>query len=226
VTAGAVPVPVSATAWGLFAALSVTVTLADLAPAAVGVNFTLMVQLAATAKLAPQLFVWAKSPLLLPVTEMLVRVKAAVPLFVSVIALEALATPTGWLPNASDVGDKVTAGAVPVPVRATVWGLFAALSVMVSAPDLAPVAVGLNVTLMEQFAPAATLVPQLFVCEKSPLLVPVNVMLVRVNAAVPLLVSVTARAALPVPTCWLPNASDVGDSVTEGAVPVPVSAAV
>jgi hypothetical protein len=45
---------------------------------------------------------------------------------------------------------------------------------------------------MEQFAPAATLVPQLFVCEKSPLLVPVKVMLVRVNAAVPLLVSVTA----------------------------------
>jgi hypothetical protein len=64
------------------------------------------------------------------------------------------------LPNASDVGDKVTAGAVPVPVRAAVWGLFAALSVMVTLADLAPVAVGLNVTLMEQLAPAATLAPQ------------------------------------------------------------------
>jgi hypothetical protein len=57
------------------------------------------------------------------------------------------------------------------------------------------VAAGLNVTLIAQLAPAATLVPQLFVCEKSPLLVPVKVMPVRVSAAVPLLVSVIALAA-------------------------------
>jgi hypothetical protein len=167
------------------------VTLADLAPVAVGLNVTLMEQLAPAAKLAPQVFVCEKSPLLVPVKVMLVRVSVAVPLFVSVIALAALATPTCWLPNASDVGDRVTAGAVPVPVRAAVWGLPVALSVTVRVPVLAPVAVGLNVTLMAQLAPAARLVPQLLVCEKSALLVPVNVMLVRVNAAVPLLVSVT-----------------------------------
>jgi hypothetical protein len=63
---------------------------------------------------------------------------------------------------------------------------------MVSVPDLAPVAAGLNVTLIAQLAPAAKLAPQLFVCEKSAPLVPVNVMLVRVNAAVPLLVRVKA----------------------------------
>jgi hypothetical protein len=62
------------------------------------------------------------------------------------------------------------------------------------------VAAGLNVTLIAQLAPAAKLVPQLFVCEKSPLLVPVNVMLVSVNAAVPLLVSVIGLAALLVAT--------------------------
>jgi hypothetical protein len=65
------------------------------------------------------------------------------------------------------------------------------LSVTLSVPDLAPEAAGVNVTLIAQLAPTARLVPQLFVCEKSPLLVPVNVMLVRVNAAVPLLVRVT-----------------------------------
>ena len=119
---------------------------------------------------------------------------------VSVIALAVLLVPTNWLPNASEVGDKVTAGAVPVPVRAAVWGLLGALSVTVSVPDLAPVAAGLNVTLIAQLAPAAKLVPQLFVCEKSPLLVPVNVMLVSVNAAVPLLVSVIGLAALLVAT--------------------------
>jgi hypothetical protein len=62
---------------------------------------------------------------------------------------------------------------------------------MVSVPDLAPVTVGVNVTLIAQLAPAARLVPQLFVCEKSPPLVPVIVMLARVNTVVPLLVSVT-----------------------------------
>src|SRR2546427_9096326 len=58
---------------------------------------------------------------------------------------------------------------VPVPVRLAVWGLPLALSVMASTPVRDPVTVGLNVTLTEQFPPAATLVPQLFVWAKSPL---------------------------------------------------------
>jgi hypothetical protein len=70
------------------------VTLADLAPAAVGVNVTLMEQLAAAAKVAPQVVVREKSALLVPVTVMLVRVKEAVPLLVSVIALAALLVAT------------------------------------------------------------------------------------------------------------------------------------
>jgi hypothetical protein len=52
------------------------------------------------------------------------------------------------------------------------------------------VADGVNVTLIEQLPPAAKLVPQLFVCAKLLLFVPVIAMLVRVTAAVPPLVSV------------------------------------
>ena len=96
------------------------------------------------------------------------------------------------MPNASDVGDKLAAGPVPVPVSAAVWGLFGALSVTVRVADLAPEAVGVKVTLIAQLAPAARLLPQVVVCEKSPPLEPVNVMLVIVKAVVPLLVSVTA----------------------------------
>jgi hypothetical protein len=52
---------------------------------------------------------------------------------------------------------------VPVPERATVCGLPAALSVIVTIADRAPVAVGVKVTAIVQVAPAATLVPQAFV---------------------------------------------------------------
>lgn len=55
-----------------------------------------------------------------PASEMLTRVNVAVPLLVIVIALPALLVPINWLPNASEVGLRVTAGAVPVPVRVTV----------------------------------------------------------------------------------------------------------
>ena len=50
--------------------------------------------------------------------------------------------------------------AVPVPVSGTVCGDPLALSVMVKVPVRVPVAVGVKVTLMVQFAPAATVAPQ------------------------------------------------------------------
>lgn len=53
-------------------------------------------------------------------------------------------------------------------MKLTVCGLFAALSVTVSVPVLVPGADGVNVTLIAQLVPAATDVPQLFVCAKSP----------------------------------------------------------
>ena len=61
---------------------------------------------------------------------------------------------------------------------------------------LAPLAVGLNVTLITQFAPVATVASQVFVCVKSPGFVPVMEIPVMVNAAVPVFVRVTVLAAL------------------------------
>jgi hypothetical protein len=58
------------------------------------------------------------------------------------------------------VGESVTPGAVAVPVRETVCGLPAALSVTLTAAVRVPVAVGLNVTLVVQLLPAAKLAPQ------------------------------------------------------------------
>ena len=51
------PVPVKLTTWGLPEALSVTLTVPVRVPAAVGVNFTLMLQLPPAATELPQLLV-------------------------------------------------------------------------------------------------------------------------------------------------------------------------
>src|SRR5437899_310696 len=94
--------------------------------------------------------------------------------------------------NVTLLGDRLTPGAAPVPVRLTDCGLPAALSVMVIAPVRVPVAVGVKVTLMAQLAPAATDVPQVLVCMKSPL----ATMLVTLSATVPVLVSVTVALSV------------------------------
>jgi len=85
------------------------------------------------------------------------------------------------------VGERLTRGAVPVPVRLTVWVAGLALSVIVTAPVRVPAAVGLKVTLSVQLALTATLDLQVFVWEKSPL----AVMLVMLRVALPVFLSVT-----------------------------------
>ena len=70
-----------------------------------------------------------------------------------------------------------------MPDTPEVWGLLLALSVTVNVALRDPVAVGVNVTLIVQFPPAATLDPQVLVCPKSPELVPVKPTLVMVKAA-------------------------------------------
>jgi len=79
------------------------------------------------------------------------------------------------------------------------WGLVEALSTMVTAAVRVPVAVGVNVTPIEQFDPAATLPPQVLVAPKSAAFVPETLMLLTLSAALPVLESVTVCVALEVP---------------------------
>jgi hypothetical protein len=95
---------------------------------------------------------------------MLERVNVVPPVLVSVTVFALLTVPTNWLENVRLVADKLTAGAVtPVPVRPMLCGLPDALSAIATVPVRVPLAVGLNVTLIVQFPPAATEPPQLFV---------------------------------------------------------------
>src|SRR5713101_5336628 len=91
---------------------------------------------------------------------------------------------------------------------------------MTSVPALPPAAVGVNVTVMVQFAPPATLLPQLSLARKSLLA------LIEEMASVPppLVMSVTDCPELLLPTIWAAKCRLVGESATVGgARPTPVS---
>jgi hypothetical protein len=102
-------VPLSDTDCEVAGAATVTANVDVFTPAAVGVNVTLMVQVAPAAKLAGQVLVWANCPRTLPpVTAMVLIVSGATdPVFVTVTTLAGLVVLTVWVPKASEVGDRV-----------------------------------------------------------------------------------------------------------------------
>ena len=206
--------PVSATVCGLAGALSVTTTVPVRVLIVVGVNVTLMVQLALTATLVPQLFVCEKSP----VVAMLVIVRTAAPVFVRVTFCGVLAVPTNWVGKVRLVGDRVTAGPLPspTPVSVVVSGLFGALSVTVTVAFSVPAIDGVNVTLIAQVACGATLPDvQVLVSLKSLPLAPLIPTEVTVRFELPVLVTVIVMGALVVPSFTFPKLSP-GDSPTFG----------
>ena len=77
-------------------------------------------------------------------------------------------------------------------------------------PELVPLVTGANLTVMVQKLPAATEVPQVFVCVNA--VDPEKVMPVMLSGAVPMLFTVTDNALL-VPLAMEPKFSDNVDSV-------------
>jgi hypothetical protein len=217
-----VPVPLSVAVCGLPDALSVTVRPALRLPVADGENVTEAEHDAPAASVLPHVFVCAKSAAFEPETAMLEIVNAALPEFVSVRDFEELDVPTCCDPKLRLVGDRVTAGAgggalAPVPDSARVCGLPEALSAMLTLAERDPDAPGVNVTEMEQEAPAASEPGQFELWAKSPAFVPVTDMPEIVRAALPVLVSVDDFAALVVPTVCDPNERLDGLSEAAGA---------
>ena len=183
VTAAAVPVPESATVWGLFPAVSVNVSVAARLPETEGVNATATMQLADVARLNPQaLALITKSEELVPDTAMLAMLIADGPPLVSVTVWTVLVEPTDVAGNIRLEGVivAVATGVVPSPESATVWGLFPAVSVNVRAAARLPEAEGVNVTVIAQFAEAAIVDPHaLLVRAKSEEAAPVTFALLR-----------------------------------------------
>ena len=97
----------------------------------------------------------------------------------------------------------MTLANVPVPDRATLWGLPEALSAMEMLAEREPVTVGLKVALIVQFPPALRVlgeIGQFVVSMKSPGFAPVSPIEEIVSGPVPVLVSVAACPGLLVPT--------------------------
>jgi hypothetical protein len=180
--------------------LSLNERLPDAVPAAVGVKVIATVQDpdAATGleveHVVPDAAI-AKGP----VTPIAVKVRLALPVLVSVTVCEGLVVPTG---SEGKVGgaDKLTVVPVPVPLKLTVCGLFAALSLIESVAVRLPVAEGVNVTLTVQVLLGMTVAPVQVsaLLAKSLAFVPPSVTVEIVRLAVPVLVTVSAWAALVV----------------------------
>jgi hypothetical protein len=99
----------------------------------------------------------------------------------------------GLRTNANRTASAARNPVVPVPVIETRCGLSVLLSVIERVALACPLTLGVNVTVMVQEAPTATLAVQVLVCAYSEAPVPVIVMLELVKAmgAAPVLVNVT-----------------------------------
>jgi len=223
-TGVALPVPVSTIEDGLPAAEWVIVSDPVAVPADAGAKVTLTVQDWLFERLAP-----AQLPLAENGAEVVTAVTPSCPppVLVTVMLRVALVVPTCCDPKASEFADSVAAGVLftPLPVRlkATVPPLL--LEVMLRLAERAPVAIGEKLNASVQLLPAATVVPtaQVPASVKSPALVPPSVRPLMFNAALPLLVRITAGRLLLDPTGVLGKLRLVADSemvgVAAAAVP-------
>jgi hypothetical protein len=90
---------------------------------------------------------------------------------------------------------------------------------MVSVPVREPRAVGVNTTWTVQLLPVAMAGPQLFVCEKSPVICSNEIE----SGAVPVFLITTACAALAIFTAWDGKLKEVAERLTPGLVPTPLN---
>jgi hypothetical protein len=113
-----VPVPVIGTVWGLLAALSVRVNVAERVPDAVGEKEIETLQLAPGASVSPEQpsLTCVKSSGFAPRVAALLMNSEALPVFAIVIDCGALVVPIACAANVNDVGVKETAGAAAVGV--------------------------------------------------------------------------------------------------------------
>lgn len=114
------------------------------------------------------------------------------------------------------------AGAVPIPLIATLCGEFAALSVMAIVAERAPGATGVNTTFTVQALPAATAVSQLSVSAKLAASTPETAIFTPVKSALPMFLTDTVCGAEATATVCAANVSVAGAIVTTGAAGAPI----
>ena len=200
---GGVPMPVNVIFCDVPPNVTLIASTADFVPADTGEKLTSMKHVAPAASELPQRMVCEKSSASAPVTAIVPKVTAEVPIFLKVIWVPT-PFPTRTLPKFKVVVLTMRLGAaVAVPASDTFWGEPVAESVRVSVADLEPADTGVKNTEILQVPPAAIDVPQLFVCAKSSAWPPVTAIDETVTAAEPPFVSAILWADEFVPATWL-----------------------
>src|SRR5205085_2002783 len=134
-----------------------------------------------------------------------------------VIAWGALEVPTACEAKVRDDGENPAKASSPIPLKLTGAGAGLLLLFNDNDPVRLPMTVGLKTTLIVQVVPAARVAAQLFVWAKSP-----EVLIwLMFSAPSPVLVRVTAWAALLVATIWPANVNEEGDRPATGMNPAP-----
>src|ERR1700694_2725179 len=134
----------------------VTVMVAVREPEADGLNVTLIVQLTPAARLAPHVPPAVPEGRANSVVEKAKLIGCdVVPVLFTVTTFEADVVPTFWETKVNAAGDTFIDGTAPVP-----FSVKLPTPVAVKVAVRAPAAAGVNVTLIVQLAPAATLPPQ------------------------------------------------------------------
>ena len=198
--------------------MGASTSVAGLLPVLVGRNFTLTVQLLPGASEDGQVFVCRYCVGFVPPNEMLDtengRATDVLELRTVTVLAVAVVVFTVWLPKLRLETFLVNVGVPEVVVAApdSVTPIASRPSPGVTSivPELLPPATGANFTVMVQKLPAATEVPQVFVCVNA--VDPEIVMPVMVSGAVPMLFTVTDSVEL-VPLAMEPKLSESVESV-------------
>ncbi len=214
----AVAVLVRLAVCGELAALSVTLTIAVKLPAAKDWNVTLIVQLAATARLVPQVVAWVNRLGFVPPREIAVIASAALPVLVSVSVCAAEVVPATPLKARAPGASVALATPDTVPVRATVWVAGVAVSVTVRFALEEPTAVCVKPIVTVQEELAARVAAQVLVAMvKLPAFVPLSPKDEMAKAVVPVLVRVKVWAALVLPAAVPAKTNVAGVKLAVGA---------
>lgn len=151
--AGGLPVPVNAAVFGDVLAFEATERFADNAPAVCGFKNAVIVQFAAAARVAGQLFDCENEVGFAPVILTAIPVRSMFPVFVRVNVWQVCEVKTCCDPHAALVGASVAIGAPPVPLRGTAWGDPAAFVSCETVATFAPAVIGQSLILTRQDCP-------------------------------------------------------------------------
>jgi hypothetical protein len=198
-SAGATPMPASATTSGELGALFTSVTLPVMLPATAGVNPRVKLEEPPGATVSGNVRPVRLKPV--PASAACVTLRFAVPVFLIVSSWELL-TPTVTLPKLALAGVTEICCCTPVPLSAIVAGEFVALLTTLMFPAALPAVAGAKLTVRVKLCPAARVTAPEHPLTLNP--APLIAACEMVTLPVPLFVSVIVCEAL-LPTRALPK---------------------